>query len=109
MSTGDYFSPPSLKTRADLEDLHHILGQARAQARKEPVHREPGGRKRRAALKEPRAKSAQKIKNPLYSRALDASGVNDGNQGKTLNGTSIPQNGDTFSGAYTYPSLGGTP
>jgi len=47
MSTGDYFSPPSLKTRADLEDLHHILGQARAQAR----HREPGGRKRRAALK----------------------------------------------------------
>jgi hypothetical protein len=56
---------------------------------------------------ESRAKAAHKIKNPLYSRALDASGVNDGNQGKTQNGTSILQTGHAaFSGAYTFPDMG---
>jgi hypothetical protein len=98
MSTGDFFNPPN------LDALYTILEATRRQARKDPVHRGLGGRKRWA--KGPRARSAQKIRNPLYSRALDASGVNDGNQGKTLNGVGIPQTGNTFSGAYTYPGMG---
>jgi hypothetical protein len=104
MSTGDHFAPAQLHTREELNAMRTILGDARMAARRAPVHREPGGRKRWS--KEPKAKSAQRIKNPLYSRALDASGVNDGNQGKTLNGVGIPQNGQTFSGAYTYPGMG---
>jgi len=94
MSTGDFFNPP---------DLHHILGPTRQQARREPQHREPAGRRR--WQKESRAKPAHKIRNPLYSRALDH-GVNDGNQGKTQNSTSTLQTGHAFSGAYTFPDLG---
>src|SRR5262245_29984031 len=97
MSTNDFFNPP---------DLHHILAPTRAQARREPRHTELRARRRRGMQKESRVKSGRQIKNPLYSRALDASGVNDGHQGKTLNGVGIPQTGHMFSGAYTYPSMG---
>ena len=111
MSTGDHFAPPSMHTGSDLADLKMLVEAAKIA--RDPHRHEAAkahARKLKAGLKEPQAKSAQRIKNPLYSRALDASGANDGNQGKTLNGVGIPQTGHTFGGAYDYPNSGsGTP
>ena len=100
-----------MHTASDLADLKMLVEAAKI-ARNPQRHQaaKAHARKLKAGLKEPQAKSAQRIKNPLYSRALDASGANDGNRGKTQNATGILQTGNTFSGSYSYPKQGsGTP
>jgi hypothetical protein len=94
MSTGDHFAPPQLHTRGEQDDLKTLIEARKIQrdARRHAAAMEHG-RKIRAALKEPQAKSARKIRNPLYSKALDHTGANDGNQGKTQNATGLPQTG----------------
>jgi hypothetical protein len=105
MSTGDHFSPPSLHTAADHADLKTLIEAAK-------VRRDP--RRHKAALAHHRRLTERDRRatdrNPLYSKALDHTGANDGNQGKTQNGTGVPQTGHAFAGAYDYPNQGsGTP
>jgi hypothetical protein len=64
---------------------------------------------RRAIMAHPRdrkpdeAMRRAQVKNPLYSRALDRTAVNDGNQGKTQQGMSINHAGGM---ALPYSTLG---
>ena len=111
MSTGDHFSPPQLNTASDHADLKMLIEAAKVQ-RDPQRHKAALAHRHKllAAMKNDRRLSERDRRamdrNPLYSKALDASGANDGNQGKTQNGTGIQQTGHTFSGAYDYPNQG---
>jgi hypothetical protein len=111
MSTGDHFAPPNLHTAADHDDLRTLI-EAQKVMRNPNRHKAALAHRQKllAATKSDRRLSERDRRatdrNPLYSRALGASGANDGNQGKTQNATGIPQTGNTFSSSYTYPNSG---
>lgn len=113
MSTNDFFSPPQLHTRGDLADLASLLEAKSAKSKRAAMLAQRQRLAQAAAKRAPHKMSerdkraAVKIKNPLYSKALGADGLNDGNQNRSQNGVP-PHQGliSNLPGSQSFTGLG---